>query len=153
MALTVALWLASGAVLVVLAWLAAPTSFPAGEGSCVIAGVGGAFVGGELFVVLGGPVHTEPDALTLLGSVAGALLCLDLVMQAAGARSPIAHTPRWSGAWLSLLLWSPVIFAAAIGAALARAHGSPLLGLAATVTVVLFVVFWHQHYRPRVRSR
>lgn len=52
MALTVALWLAGGIGLVVIAWLAAPASFPAGEASCIIAGVGGAFVGGELFVVL-----------------------------------------------------------------------------------------------------
>ena len=152
MALTVALWLASGTGLVVLAWLAAPTSFPAGEGSCVIAGVGGAFVGGELFVVLGGPVHTHPDVLTMLGAIAGSLLCLDLVMQAAGPRSAIGQTPL-TRAWLSLMVWSPVIFAAAIGVALARANGSPLLGVAVTIVVVVLVVSWHQYHRLGVRSR
>ena len=94
MALTVALWLASGFGLAIIAWLAAPTSFPAGEASCVIAGVGGAFVGGELFVVLSGPVHDHPAILTLLGSIAGGLLCLDLVTHAASpARTRPGHAP------------------------------------------------------------
>ena len=48
MAVTVALWLAAGAAIVVLAWMATPDSFPQGALSCLIAGVGGAFVGGEL---------------------------------------------------------------------------------------------------------
>jgi hypothetical protein len=152
MALTVALWLTSGGALVVIAWLAAPTSFPAGEASCVIAGVGGAFVGGELFVVLGGPVHAHPDVLTLVGSIAGGLLCLDLAMQAAAPKTPIVES-RLSGVWLSLVLWSPILFAVAIGAALARANDSPLLGLAASVTVVGFVVCWHQYFRPHVRGQ
>jgi hypothetical protein len=152
MALTVALWLASGIGLAVIAWLAAPSSFPAGKVSCVIAGVGGAFVGGELFVVLSGPVHDHPAILTLLGSIAGGLLCLDLVTQAA---SPPALLPDSALArmWLSLVLWSPVIFAVAIGAALARANDSPMLGLASAVTVVLFVGYWHQRYRPHAKSR
>jgi uncharacterized membrane protein YeaQ/YmgE (transglycosylase-associated protein family) len=153
MLLTVSLWLAGGAALGVVAWLAAPESFPAGELSCVIAGVGGAFVGGELFVVLGGPVHTHPDVLTLLGALAGALLCLDLVMQAAAGRVPIAADTRLAGVWLVLVLWSPVVFAAAIGAALARANDSPLLGAAVTAGVVVFVVCWHQYLRPLVRDR
>jgi hypothetical protein len=152
MALTVTLWLASGFGLAVIAWLAAPTSFPAGEASCVIAGVGGAFVGGELFVVLSGPVHDHPAILTLLGSIAGGLLCLDLVTHAAAPEPPLLHT-RLSRTWLSLLLWSPVIFAVAIGAALAQANGTPLVGLAAAVSVVLFVGYWHQCYRPHAKSR
>ncbi len=152
MALTVALWLTSGIALVVIAWLAAPTSFPAGKVSCVIAGVGGAFVGGELFVVLSSPVHDHPAILTLLGSIAGGLLCLDLVTHAASPHGPLADT-RLSRTWLSLLLWSPVILAVAIGAALAQANGTPLLGLAAAVAVVLFVGYWHQCYRPHAKSR
>ncbi len=152
MELTVALWLTSGTALVVIAWLAAPLSFPAGEASCIIAGVGGAFVGGELFVVLGGPVHSHPDVLTMLGSIAGGLLCLDLVMQAAAARAPIAEN-RLSATWLALVLWSPIIFAVAIGTALARANDSPLLGVAATAAVVGFVVCWHQYLRPHIRDR
>ena len=151
MALTVALWLAGGIGLVIIAWLAAPESFPAGEATCVMAGVGGAFVGGELFVVLGGPVHDHPDLLTLLGAIAGGLLCLDLVAQAGSSQAPIPHS-RLSSVWLALLLWSPVIFALAIGAALARANDSPLLGVAASLTVVLFVVFWHRGYRPHARG-
>jgi hypothetical protein len=118
----------------------------------VIAGVGGAFVGGELFVVLSGPVHDHPAVLTLLGSIAGGLLCLDLVTQAASPQAPLPDT-RLSRTWLSLLLWSPVIFAVAIGAALAQANDSPLLGLAAAVTVMLFVGYWHQCYRPHAKSR
>ena len=151
MALTVVLWLAGGIGLVVFAWLAAPASFPAGKASCVIAGVGGAFVGGELFVVLGGPVHDHPDLLTLLGAIAGGLLCLDLVTQAGSPEAPSPDS-RLSSTWLAFVLWSPVIFAGAIGAALARANDSPLLGLAASVTVVLFVVLWHQCYRPHARG-
>lgn len=152
MLLTVSLWLATGATLGVVAWLAAPTSFPAGALSCVIAGVGGAFVGGELFVLLGGPVQYDPDVLTLLGSIAGGLLCLDLVVQAAAARVPIAGK-RLTGVWLLLVLWSPIIFALAIGAALARANDSPLLGVAAAATVVGFVVCWHQYFRPHMRGQ
>jgi hypothetical protein len=152
MALTVALWLASGFGLATIAWLAAPTSFPAGEASCVIAGVGGAFVGGELFVVLSGPVHDHPAVLTLLGSIAGGLLCLDLITHAASPHAPLPDT-RLSRTWLSLLLWSPVIVAVAIGAALAQANSSALIGLAAAVTVALFVGYWHQCCRPHPKSR
>ena len=152
MALTIALWLASGIGLAIIAGLAAPTSFPAGKASCLIAGVGGAFVGGELFVVLSGPVHDHPDILTLLGSIAGGLLCLDLVTQAAAPQAALPDT-RLSRTWLSLVLWSPVIFAVAIGAALAQANDSPLLGLAAAAAVVLFVGYWHQCYRPHTKSR
>ena len=75
----------------------------------------------------------------------------------------LSHTPllsqaalpdtRLSKTWLSLVLWSPVIFAVAIGAALARAYDLPLLGLAAAVTVVLFVAHWHQCYGPHAKSR
>ena len=151
MALTVALWLVNGAALVAIAWLAAHESFPAGEVSCVIAGIGGAFVGGELFVVLGGPVHGDPDIVTLLGSTAGALLCLDLVTRAAAASAPTVAT-RLTAAWLGLVLWSPIIFAAAIGAALARANDSPLLGLATTIVVVGLVMSWHHYLRPHMRS-
>lgn len=153
MPLTVSLWLTSGAAIGVFAWLAAPRSFPAGELSCVIAGVGGAFVGGELFVVLGGAAHYDPDVLTLLGAIGGALLCLDLVMQAAAARVRVAADTRLAGVWLVLVLWSPVVFAVAIGAALARANDSPLLGVAVTAGVVAFVVCWHQVWRPLVRGQ
>lgn len=102
--------------------------------------------------MLGGPVHNHPDVLTLLGAIAGGLLCLDLVMQAGSPQASIPDS-RLTGTWLALVLWSPVIFAVAIGAALARANDSPLLKLGASVTVVLFVVYWHQRSRPHAKGR
>ena len=145
MAVTVALWLAAGAAIVVLAWMATPDSFPQGAPSCLIAGVGGAFVGGELFVVLGGPTTHEPDYLTLLGAVSGGLLCLELVSRLPPSGLPAADR-RVGVAWLSLQLWSPVLFAAAIGVALGRASGSPLLGVATTAAVVMLLLRWYQYH-------
>jgi len=153
MVLTVGLWLASGAAFVALAWHAAADTFPAGLLSCVIAGISGAFGGGELFVVLSGPTaHHGPDLLTLLGSTAGALLFVELVSrpQQSGDR---AAADRPLIAWLSLQLWSPVLFAAALGAALGRASDSPLLAVATTLVIVLFLGGWYRHHaRLRIRG-
>jgi len=148
MALTVALWLCNGAALGTLAWRAAPESFPAGKLSCLIAGVGGAFVGGELFAVLGGPATYQPDLGSLLGSTAGCLICLDLAAHAGAVASASSET-RSADLWSWLESWSPIVFATAVGGALARAHDSLLLGSAAAAAVVAFLVFWH-HYRPRI---
>jgi uncharacterized membrane protein YeaQ/YmgE (transglycosylase-associated protein family) len=144
MTLTVVLWLLSGAALVVLAWRAAPDTFSAGLASCLIAGIGGAFVGGELFVVLGGPVQRQPDLLTLLGSTAGALLCIDLVSRPPS--TPFTGDGRLRVLWLSLQLWSPVMFAVALGVALGRASDSLLLAIITTVAVVIFLAAWHRHH-------
>jgi uncharacterized membrane protein YeaQ/YmgE (transglycosylase-associated protein family) len=149
MALTVVLWLLSGAVLVALAWHAAADTFPAGIASCAIVGVGGAFVGGELFVVLsGGPARHDTDPLTLLGSTAGALLFIELVSRPHPSSPKAARSApgRLLMVWLSLQLWSPVLFAAALGAALGRANDSPLLALATTVVTVLFLGGWNRHH-------
>lgn len=151
MGVTVALWLVCGAMLVALAWAAAPESFPQGALSCVIAGLSGAFVGGELFVVLGGPTIHEPDVLTLLGAFSGGLLCLEFVTRLPEPGVPAADS-RVGLAWLSLQMWSPVLFAAAIGVALGRSSGSPLLGAAVTVAIVLALVRWYQ-YHARVGER
>ena len=111
----------------------------------------GAFVGGELFVVLGGPTTHKPDYLTLFGAVSGGLLCLELVSRLPPSGLPAADT-RVGVAWLSLQLWSPVLFAAAIGVALGRASGSPLLGVATTAAVVMLLLRWYQ-YHARVGQR
>lgn len=150
MAITVSLWVVSGIALALTAWRAAPSSFPAGEVSCVIAGVGGAFVGGELFVVLGGPVHTTPDILSVLGALAGGLVCLDLITQAAAANTALPQT-RAVTLWLAVVLWSPILLAVAVGAAFTRAAESALVGVAATVANLVFIVLWHERYLPRTR--
>lgn len=151
MGVTVVLWLVCGATLVVLAWGAAPESFPQGALSCVIAGLAGAFVGGELFVVLGGPTTHEPDVLTLLGAFSGGLLCLEFVSRLPEPGVPAADT-RAGLAWLSLQMWSPALFAAAIGVALGRWSGSPLLGAAVTAAIVLLLLRWYR-YHARFEER
>ncbi len=145
MVLTVALWLACGAALVALAWRAAPDTFPAGLLSCAIVGVGGAFVGGELFVVLGGTAGHGADLLTLLGAIAGALLCIELVSQPQ-AFSPLAGAGRPLMLWQSLQRWSAVVFATALGAALGRAGDSPLLAVATTLAIATFLIAWYRHH-------
>lgn len=150
MAITVSLWVVSGIALALTAWRAAPSSFPAGELSCVIAGMGGAFVGGELFVVLGGPVHATPDLLSVLGALAGGLVCLDLITQAAAAQTALPQT-RAVTLWLAMVLWSPILLAVAVGAAFTRAAESALVGVAATAANLLFIVLWHERYLPRTR--
>lgn len=91
-------------VLVLLAWLATPESFPRGPLPCLIAWGVGAFVGGELFVVLGGPTTHEPDGLTVLGAISGGPLCLELVSRLPRLPPvglPAANT-RAGLVWLSL---------------------------------------------------
>ena len=150
MALTVVLWLSSGAAFVALAWYAASDTFPAGLLSVVIAGLGGAFAGGELFVVLGGPTSDEPDLLTLLGSTAGGLLCIELVSRSQ-ATSVRAGVGRPLALWMSLQLWSPVLFTAALSATLGRATDSPLLAIATTLVLVTFLIRYRHHARLRTR--
>ena len=151
MGVTVTLWLVCGALLVAFASTAAPESFPQGALSCVIAGIGGAFVGGELFVVLGGPTTHEPDVLTLLGAFSGGLLCLEFVSRLPEPGVPAADS-RVGRAWLSLQMWSPVLFAAAIGVALGRSSGSPLLVAALTIAIVLWLLRWY-HDNAHVGER
>lgn len=94
MRLTVASWFVSGAALVVMSWLAASGWLRTYALSSVIAGVGGAFVvGGELFAVLGGPVHGRAWVPTLIGATACGLLCVG-VTHAATARLTIIHQRR-----------------------------------------------------------
>jgi len=87
----------------------------------------------------------------LLGAVSGELLCLELVSRLPPSGLPAADT-RVGVAWLSLQLWSPVLFAAAIGVALGRASGSPLLSVATIAAVVMLLLRWYQ-YHARVGQR
>ena len=68
-----------------------------------------------------------------------------LSFQAAASGLPAADR-RVGVAWLSLQLWQPVLFAAAIGVALGRASGSPLLGVATTTAVVMLLLHWYQYH-------
>lgn len=52
---------------------------------------------------------------------------------------------------MSLQLWSPVLFTAALSATLGRATDSPLLAIATTLVLVTFLIRYRHHARLRTR--